>query len=351
MTAMKISEAERIIRIYMERKKPVMIWGPPGIGKSDLIRKIAKDMGYGLVDIRLADKQEGDLLGMPHIIKTPEGDETVIWVTPEFLPKEKNGRTVIFLDEINNAPPSVQKTAYELVLDRKIGSYKVPVDAIIVAAGNRTDQDGANVHDMAAPLRDRFGHIEICVDAGDWITWAYAADINPWLVSYIKWKGEGALHNYNEDNEEISFSSPRSLAILSKLLEGFDVTDMSNIKLIQQLGHSKIGAIATEFCAFVKLSAKFDLEKLIANPTKEKIPDDMEIQYALCSALVEYAKKNPKKMEAVMEVTARLGVEFQALVFRSLQGDGKDNKMLYAIVETKAFDKMKPRLEKFVIKK
>ena len=130
----------------------IMIWGAPGIGKSSIISQVAKSNGLDLIDLRISQLAPTDLRGIP-----VPGENVAQWYPPEFLPKE--GRGILFLDEINMAPPAVQGIAQQLILDRKVGSYRVPDGWFVWAAGNRK-QDHAAVFDMPAPLANRFIHLE-----------------------------------------------------------------------------------------------------------------------------------------------------------------------------------------------
>ena len=113
---------------------PVMLWGAPGIGKSQIIRKIADDHGAKVIDIRLSQMEPSDLRGIPF-----KNGDLVDWSIPSILPNEKRHgiQGVLFLDEITSAPPTVSAAAYQLILDRKLGEYEVPVGWVIFAAGNR----------------------------------------------------------------------------------------------------------------------------------------------------------------------------------------------------------------------
>ena len=139
-----------------ELRLSVMIWGPPGVGKSSIVSQVATRSSIELVDLRLSQLAPTDLRGLP----VPRS-ETSDWLPPHFLPRKGEG--ILFLDEINMATPVVQGVAQQLILDRKVGSYTVPNGWFVWAAGNRKE-DGAAVFDMPAPLANRFLHLEVSVD-------------------------------------------------------------------------------------------------------------------------------------------------------------------------------------------
>ncbi|MCW8986057.1 MAG: MoxR family ATPase, partial [Gammaproteobacteria bacterium] len=148
---------------------PVMLWGAPGVGKSQIISQIAKRHNAPLIDIRLSQMEPSDLRGIPF----RDGDR-VEWAIPSMLPNaETHGpEGILFLDEITSAPPSVSAAAYQLILDRKLGDYEVPKGWAIFAAGNRQGDRGVT-YTMPAPLANRFSHFDFEVNVDDWVAWAY----------------------------------------------------------------------------------------------------------------------------------------------------------------------------------
>ena len=128
----------------------VMIWGAPGIGKSHTVADVAKSAKIDLIDLRISQLAPTDLRGLPvadHEARTSR------WYPPEFLPRSGSG--ILFLDELNMAPPAIQGIAQQLVLDRKVGSYTLPEGWHVWAAGNRSE-DGASVFSMPSALQNRF---------------------------------------------------------------------------------------------------------------------------------------------------------------------------------------------------
>ena len=103
----------------------LMLWGSPGIGKSDLVRQLAEDLDRIFVDVRLSTIDPVDLRGLP-MINVEE--QLTNWLPPSFLPNVQSEPGILFLDEINAAPPMLQASAYQLILDRKLGEYQIPED-------------------------------------------------------------------------------------------------------------------------------------------------------------------------------------------------------------------------------
>ena len=145
---------------------PVMLWGPPGIGKSQIIAQVAVRHDAPMIDIRLSQMEPTDLRGIPFRI-----ENRVEWAVPSMLPDAKRHGLygILFLDEITSAPPSVSAAAYQLILDRRLGDYEVPAGWAIFAAGNRQGDRGVT-YTMPAPLANRFSHFEVESNIDDWVS-------------------------------------------------------------------------------------------------------------------------------------------------------------------------------------
>ena len=139
------------------KSTPVMVWGPPGIGKSQIVAQVAAQHNVPVIDIRLSQMEPTDLRGIPF----RDGDH-VVWSIPALLPNAErhSSRGILFLDEITSAPPSVTAAAYQLILDRRLGEYRVPGGWAIFAAGNRHGDRGVT-YAMPAPLANRFTHYDL----------------------------------------------------------------------------------------------------------------------------------------------------------------------------------------------
>ena len=133
-----IAEAKSRVMRCLRVQRPVFLWGPPGVGKSELVNQIATDLEGVMIDFRLAIRQPTDIMGIPFYNKDTG---TMDWAPPIDLPSEAFAKqypiVVLFLDELNAAAPAVQAAAYQLVLDRRVGQYRLPDNVVIVAAGNR----------------------------------------------------------------------------------------------------------------------------------------------------------------------------------------------------------------------
>ncbi|BAY81255.1 hypothetical protein NIES267_07310 [Calothrix parasitica NIES-267] len=210
-----------------------MIWGPPGIGKSSIVGQLASECKLDFIDVRLSQLAPTDLRGLP-----VAEDGISKWYPPEFLPR--NGKGILFLDELNMAPPAMQGVAQQLILDRKVGSYIVPSDWFVWAAGNRKE-DRAAVFDMPSPLANRFLHLEVQADFDSFKAYALEKNLHEQIIAFLSFRPT-ILHKI--DPQQPAWPSPRSWEMASYLLKAqLDIAPAVGI------------ATAAEFIAFTQLYA------------------------------------------------------------------------------------------------
>lgn len=193
---------------------PLMIWGAPGIGKSAVVGQAAAACAVPVIDLRLSQLEPTDLRGIP-----VHEQGRVRWVPPDELPQaERDGaRGILFLDELNAAPPPVAASAYQLILDRRLGAYRLPPGWIIVAAGNRLSDHGITFV-MPAPLANRFLHLALIVEVAQWLAWAEGNGVDLTIRRFIHAQPQW-LSVFPSDAEVMAFPSPRSWAFASRVLQ------------------------------------------------------------------------------------------------------------------------------------
>jgi hypothetical protein len=200
------------------KKRPVFLWGPPGIGKSELVESITDEMGGHMIDLRLGQMDPTDIRGIPFYNKD---NGLMDWAPPIDLPSEELASQypviVLFFDEMNSAAQSVQAAAYQLILNRRVGKYRLPDNVVMVAAGNREGDKGVTFK-MPSPLSNRFVHLEMRVDFDSWQKWAVQNNIHKDVVGYVSFAKQD-LFDFDPKTASRAFATPRSWTFVSELLE------------------------------------------------------------------------------------------------------------------------------------
>ncbi|WP_161490774.1 ATP-binding protein [Methanonatronarchaeum thermophilum] len=283
---------------------PVFLWGGPGIGKSAIIQQIVSELGMDVeenfIDLRLTQLDPVDLRGLPKL----DSDEFVRWSIPHFLPRD--GKGVLFLDELNLAPGAVQNAAYQLILDRQLGEYKMPSRWVIISAGNRPE-DRAGVNPMKSPLSNRFIHWEVETNIEDWKDWAYKNDVDERVIGFLNFKPE-MLYQFQPEQSEHAFPTPRTWERVSQLLEiGF--TDTNDIA-------SAIGLeAAREFQSYISMKEELPNPQQILDG-ENIIPERPDILHVIITSLIETAKHQTGHEQRLMEYAEQLPTEFTVLLIK-----------------------------------
>ncbi|VAW77827.1 conserved hypothetical protein [hydrothermal vent metagenome] len=260
------------------RHTPVMLWGPPGVGKSQIVTQIAQRHQVPVIDLRLSQMEPTDLRGIPFRV-----NDQVEWAVPAMLPNaERHGLNgVLFLDEITSVPPSVSAAAYQLILDRRLGAYEVPAGWAIFAAGNRQGDRGVT-YSMPAPLANRFSHYELDVNLDDWVAWAYSQAIDERLIAFLRFRPE-LLFEFDPAHNPVAFPSPRSWEFAHRALQKFG--DRSDV-LVEALQACVGPAAGVELHAFVDNLDKLPDIDAITRGESVSVPKETDLQYAVASVLV-----------------------------------------------------------------
>ena len=264
---------------------PLMVWGPPGCGKSSIIQAVAQREGISFIDFRLSQVEPVDLRGLP----VPNKEEkSVEWfVTAEF-PRDPKSRGILLFDEISAADRSLQVAAYELILDRRLGKlYSLPDGWLVVAAGNRTE-DRAVATTMSSALANRFMHVELDPSAEDWIEWGAGNDIHPAVLGFIKTRPENLFSTKNQ-NLERGWPSPRSWHRVSEMCKIYDKQKTDNYYLLEKIVYGLVGNSAgIDFMTYYKLNEEFDdIFDYMTDPNKKiKIPTENDRKWAMCTSMV-----------------------------------------------------------------
>ena len=309
----------------------IMLRGAPGVGKSTIVRSVAKELGIGFIDVRLAQMERVDFAGLPSV---REG--MTEWNVPSFWPRDMKSKGIILLDEITSAPSDCQVAAYSVVLDRRIpnSNYVLPNGWLIVAAGNRTC-DRAVVKTMSSALANRFVHFEVEANAEDWVKWAITNDINPAIIGFINYRPSHLLKMEGQNLEQ-GWPSPRSWERVSNVIKMFN----GNTELLRKVVYGLIGnGVGLEFMEFFKMSSEFDsiLEVMVNEKAEFVLPDKNDKKYAVASAVIYHLwngtndKDTEARINGFYRILSKMPNDFGAMMIRSAMLGNKKVKPMDAM--------------------
>ncbi|MBQ8759378.1 MAG: AAA family ATPase [Clostridia bacterium] len=301
----------------------VMLWGAPGVGKSDGVRQIATgieektDKKVKVTDVRLLLFNPVDLRGIP----TADAQrETAIWLKPAIFRMDASDDVVniLFLDEISAAPPSVQAAAYQITLDRTVGEHKLPDNCIVIAAGNRVT-DRSVAYNMPKALANRLCHMEISCDCEGWLEWAALSDIHECVTGFISYRPQFLLVDDGKKNsDDLAYPTPRSWAMVSNILKNAK----GDIDAMFPLIAGCVGnEAAEELRNWNEIYKKLPSARSIFEGEYTGVPTRPEAMYILAANMIEYARKNHTKKD-IINATAyanRLKTEFRFILFRAFR--------------------------------
>lgn len=284
----------------------VMIWGPPGIGKSSIVAQTAQHHDLAIIDLRLSQLAPTDLRGLP-----VAENGLAKWFPPEFLPTAGNG--ILFLDEINMATPAMQGIAQQLILDRQVGSYKVPDGWFIWAAGNRKS-DRAAVFEMPSALANRFIHLDIAPDFDSFRIWGIAQALDEQILAFLAFRPT-LLHQI--DSQRPAWPSPRSWAMAHQLHQ-------AGLSVEPAVGPGAAG----EFAAFCAIYARLpELEPILAGKSKASFPAEASARYATVLGLIVRTEEAEHGVNALRWLSQQAGPEWVQFLasdmFRLMREKGK----------------------------
>jgi hypothetical protein len=271
-------QARKSLLKAFSKKRPLFLWGPPGIGKSELVADIAQELGGYMIDLRLGQMEPTDIRGIPFYNKD---SGKMDWAEPVDLPTEEFASqyplVVLFLDEMNSAAPSVQAAAYQLILNRRVGKYVLPDNVVIVAAGNRESDKGVTYR-MPTPLANRFIHQEMRVDFASYQEWAVKNNIHKDVVGYLSFAKQD-LYDFDPKSASRAFATPRSWTFVSQLLEDEDGDDDTVMNLIA----GTVGeGLAVKFMAHRKISGRMPKpEDILSGKVKDLDVKEVSAMYSL----------------------------------------------------------------------
>ena len=313
-------------RLNMTNFPSVMLWGPPGVGKSQGIKQIAKNLErltgleVHVTDVRLLLFNPIDLRGIPVANKN---NNSAVWLKPKiFQLNPFECINILFLDEISAAPQSVQAAAYQLTLERKIGEHSLPENTIVIAAGNRvTDKSVATR--MPKALANRLLHIEVESDVSSWLSWAIENDINEKVFGYLS-QNRYQLFKFDVDSDELAFPTPRSWEMVSRVIDNFNGDHIKSYPLIAGLIGRPLALEFKTWCSIYK-----DLPNIddIFSGTEINIPKKPDELFALVASLTSRAKEykyDAIKIGNSINYASRMPIDFTELLLQNYSLLDKD---------------------------
>ena len=281
-------------------RTPTFIWGPPGVGKSDVVRQTRDELDINLIDQRLSQCDPTDLKGIPF-----NDNGYTSYAIPGFLPRvDRDGPNgILFLDELNTAPQSIQAAGYQLILDRKLGDYTLPDGWVCMAAGNRAEDRAIAVR-LSTAMGTRFGHVDFDVDNKEWKVWAGKNNIDADIISFMNFRPD-LLHNM--DVKARTSPVPRTWEMLNKHIPFVTpATEFDTYKSF--VGEGAAG----EFSAYKKMARDLPtIEIILAEPEHIPVPKQPSTLYAAAGILTHYVTTD--NFATLMKYALRLPVEYQTV--------------------------------------
>jgi hypothetical protein len=310
MMTMKLGDAMDMVRhVVMNMNEVLMLWGPPGCGKTEGVAQVATACGAVLVDIRLAQYDTVDLKGYPKDV-----DDHMVWLPAKTLPVIGNDAfpddrpILIVFDEINQARPAVLGVAYQALQERRVGEHRFKPNVHIVAMGNREGDKGV-VNSMPLPLANRMTHIEVAMDHESWINYHLDSGGDPIFAAFFMYR-PGLICTFDPSRPAKAFGTYRSWSKASR----FYTSPMPHALKVAAITGTVGDGEAAEFFGFVDIVDKMpDLDDIIKRPTKAALPDGVGMSYAVSVSLsARMDAKDTKMLEAIDTYLRRLAPEFHA---------------------------------------
>lgn len=307
----------------------VMLWGPPGVGKSQSIRELAKILEnetrkkVNVTDVRLLLFNPIDLRGIP----TANEDKTLaIWLKPHIFQMDPSPSVIniLFLDEITAAPQSVQAAAYQITLDRTVGEHRLPNNCIVIAAGNRTT-DKSVAYTMPKALANRLLHLEVEPNFNSWNEWAISSGINSKVLGFLKFKPNYLIET-DIKASTLAYATPRTWELVSNILNNVS----ADIKEVYHLVAGLVGkGIAVEFRSWCSIYDGLPNIVDIFNGKNVDVPKRPDVLYALISSMLTYAKIHKDDLymiENSINYAMKLTPEFSTILLKDYLYIEKDYK-------------------------
>ncbi|MBN8494592.1 MAG: AAA family ATPase [Burkholderiales bacterium] len=279
------------------RRRATMLWGPRGVGKSSVVRQVAAQHGVPLVDLRLTTIEPVDLRGA---IYADSVQAKTVWFPPEFLPTADQPTGILFLDELTAADQRLQISAYSLILDRRVGHYRLPDGWMVVAAGNASFH-GAVSHDMGTALADRMFHFNVQTTIEAFLSHALSQGFAPEVMAYLKVRPDKLDDTQAQlAADHLVGASPRGWEDISNVLKSGLAEEARRVYVQGRIG----AANAAEFFGVLReLQSGADVLRLLATEpgpeTAALLPSSLDGLYGLVYGLLAACTDAPRMARAL----------------------------------------------------
>ena len=353
MRRVNYKQISNVLNGHYALKKPLIIYGAFGIGKSGLVECSASELAikekrefanffkrnaeeqaeitdnpekyYSLLDVRMSERDVSDIKGL---MSLGTDEEFIKYKTEKWLDyiTQEDSSGILFFDEFNLASPMVLSNIYKIVYDRIVNDTTLSKNWLILMAGNRDGVDGAYTFSVPKPLRDRASEVELVADFEGWRDWAIDKGLHHSVITYLS---NSQTHFYMvDDNDGQKFSTPRGWERVSD----FQHSKLSGEDKLECVKSTIGEGIAIQYLKYCELQSKMNLDDVLKNPKKIGDIDDVSIKYLLTGICADRYKNGDKIVDfnKIMEVSQALddsqNAEFVSLLWKLCLNYTKDTK-------------------------
>jgi hypothetical protein len=289
-----------------DKMRSTFIWGAPGIGKTEIVKQMAKELDLYLIVWHLASIEPTDFIGVPYI-SDKDGTKRTKSALPDIFPTSDGNKKggILFFDELNRANKMVLSAALPLVLDGEVGMYKLPNNWWIVAAGNRKEDVGSIAQDLEKALGNRFKHVNLVTSVEEWEDWAIENGVHYEVIGFLNFN-KSYFHKLDPDDESPAWASPRAWVDAAiEYEEALEDSSRLSDREIKNIFSQSVGLeAATQFVEYLKMKKSFDeeeIKKVYEEPSKAKeMPERIDLARAAAIGIAMY-KKDEKLTEKDLE--------------------------------------------------
>jgi len=321
-----------VVKTLLAGRVPA-IWGPPGIGKSALGRKVRdlleeklkQPVGFYILDAPLLQPFDYTVAVPDHSSKTVQLYKT------GFLPEK--GPAVVLVEDLPHAKPYQVIPLMQIVLDHRIGPLRFSDDVYFIITGNR-EEDLANVNPLPSPLYNRLVHFDMTADLDVWREWAKANELDPRVVGFVYAFPQYFCQLPQEGVK--AWATPRSWHMLSDVIK-----DIEDEVVLRQLASATVGSSVTSvFISWVKYLQDIDPRGILKTGELPHYKDRQHL-FAIVTAVTTEIKK--LKKEEIKKLLPNI-----VKIWKNLDGDYKTT-FLKELIEYKKDGKIDPSILAYII--